>query len=99
PFSFLHIVNPGYKYHKEISGEQRYSLVRNRYQEFKEDGVFMEDEKPSFYIYKIVNRDGLEFNGIVAAASTEDYKNNVIKKHEETLQYKEVVFKEYLKTV
>ena len=99
PFSFLHIVNPGYKYHKEISGEQRYSLVRNRYQEFKEDGVFMEDEKASFYIYKIVNRDGLEFNGIVAAASTEDYKNNVIKKHEETLQYKEVVFKEYLKTV
>ncbi|RFN60127.1 DUF1015 domain-containing protein [Marixanthomonas ophiurae] len=99
PFSFLHIVNPGFKYHKEISGEQRYSLVRNRYQEFKEDGVFIDDEKPSFYIYKIVNRDGLEFNGIVAAASTEDYKNNVIKKHEETLQYKEVVFKEYLKTV
>ena len=99
PFSFLHIVNPGYKYHKEISGEERYSLVRNRYHEFKEDGVFMEDEKPSFYFYKIVNRDGLEFNGIVAAASTEDYKNNVIKKHEETLQYKEVVFKEYLKTV
>lgn len=99
PFSFLHIVNPGYKYHKEISGEERYSLVKNRYQEFKEDGVFMEDEKPSFYIYKIVNRDGLEFNGIVAAASTEDYKNDVIKKHEETLQYKEVVFKEYLKTV
>jgi len=99
PFSFLHIVNPGYKYHKEISGEQRYSLVRNRYQEFKEDGVFIEDKKPSFYIYKIVNRDGLEFKGIVAAASTEDYKNDVIKKHEETLQYKEVVFKEYLKTV
>ncbi len=99
PFSFLHIVNPGYKYHKEISGEERYSLVRNRYQEFKEDGVFIEDDKPSFYIYKIVNRDGLEFKGIVAAASTEDYKNDVIKKHEETLQYKEVVFKEYLKTV
>ena len=51
PFSFLHIVNPGYKYHKEISGEERYSLVKNRYQEFKEDGVFMEDEKPSFYIF------------------------------------------------
>ncbi|PVW16544.1 DUF1015 domain-containing protein [Marixanthomonas spongiae] len=99
PFSFLHIVNPGYKYHKEISGEERYSLVKNRYQEFKEDGVFMQDEKPCFYIYKIVNRDGIEFNGIVAAASTEDYKNNVLKKHEETLEYKEVVFKEYLKTV
>lgn len=99
PFSFLHIVNPGYKYQKEISGVERYGLVRNRYQEFKEDEIFIQDEKPSFYIYKIVNRDGLEFNGIVAAASVEDYANDVIKKHEDTLEYREQVFKEYLKTV
>ena len=99
PFSFLHIINPGFKYHKEISGARRYSLVRNRYQEFKEDGVFMQDEEPSFYVYKIVNRDGQIFNGIVAAASTEDYKNDIIKKHEDTIEYKETLFMEYLKTV
>lgn len=99
PFSFLHIVNPGFKYQKEISGVERYGLVRNRYQEFKEDGIFMQDEKPSFYIYKIVNRDGLEFNGIVAATSVQDYENDVIKKHEDTLEFREVLFKEYLKTV
>ncbi|MCB0466274.1 MAG: DUF1015 domain-containing protein [Aequorivita sp.] len=99
PFSFLHIVNPGYKYHKEISGEGRYGLVRNRYQEFKEDGIFMQDEKPSFYIYKIVNRDGLEFNGIVAAASVRDYEDDIIKKHEDTLEFREIIFKEYLKIV
>jgi uncharacterized protein (DUF1015 family) len=99
PFSFLHIVNPGYKYQKEISGEQRYNLVRNRYQEFKEEGIFIQDENPSFYIYKIVNRDGLVFNGIVAAASVQDYEDDVIRKHEDTLEYREVIFKEYLKTV
>lgn len=99
PFSFLHIVNPGYKYHKEISGEQRYTLVKNRYQEFKEDGIFIQDNTPLFYIYKIVNRDGLEFHGIVGAASAEDYEKDVIKKHEDTLEFKEVVFKKYLKTV
>ncbi len=99
PFSFLHIVNPGYKYQKEISGEERYGLVRNRYQEFKEDGIFIQDEKPSFYIYKIVNRDGLEFQGIVGAASVQDYEDDIIKKHEETLEFREVIFKEYLKTV
>lgn len=99
PFSFLHIINPGYKYHKEISGEARYALVRNRYQEFKEDGVFIQDGTPSFYIYKIVNRDGLEFNGFVAAASTQDYEDDIIKKHEDTMEYREVIFKEYLKTV
>jgi len=99
PFSFLHIVNPGYKYDKVISGKERYTLVRNRYQEFKEDQYFIKDEQPSYYVYRIVNRDGSIFNGIVAAASTDDYEENVIKKHEETLQYKEKIFVEYLKTV
>ncbi|SRX76095.1 DUF1015 domain-containing protein [Aequorivita antarctica] len=99
PFSFLHIVNPGYKYQKEISGEERYGLVKNRYQEFKEDGIFIQDEKPSLYIYKIVNRDGLEFSGIVAAASVQDYENDLIKRHEDTLEFREQIFKEYLKTV
>jgi len=99
PFSFLHIVNPGYKYQKEISGEERYALVKNRYQEFKEDEIFKQDENPSFYIYKIVNRDGQEFNGIIAAASAQDYEDDVIKKHEDTLEYKEVIFEKYLETV
>ncbi|WP_299386326.1 DUF1015 domain-containing protein [uncultured Lacinutrix sp.] len=99
PFSFLHIVNPGYKYAKEISGAERYQLVKNRYLEFKEDGVFKQDKKPSFYIYKIVDRDQQTFNGIVAAASVEDYQNDVIKKHEDTIASREIVFKDYLKTV
>ena len=53
PFSFLHIINPGYKYDKIISGEQRYQLVKNRYLEFKEDQIFVQDHKPGYYIYKI----------------------------------------------
>jgi uncharacterized protein (DUF1015 family) len=99
PFSFLHIVNPGYKYDKEISGEERYQLVRNRYLEFKEDTVFVQDKVSAFYIYKIVNREQEVFNGIVAAASVLDYENDVIKKHEDTIASKETIFKEYLKTV
>ncbi|MCD2259254.1 DUF1015 domain-containing protein [Psychroserpens luteolus] len=99
PFSFLHIVNPGYKYAREITGTERYTLVRNRYLEFKEDNVFVHDKTPSFYIYKIVDRDHQVFNGIVAAASAEDYENDIIKKHEDTIEYRERIFKDYLKTV
>lgn len=99
PFSFLHIVNPGYKYQKVISGKDRYKLVRNRYQEFKEDHIFMKDEEPGYYVYKIVNRDGLVFHGIVAAASVEDYRKDNIKKHEDTIEFREVMFRDYLKTV
>jgi uncharacterized protein (DUF1015 family) len=99
PFSFLHIVNPGYKYQLELKGEDRYKLVRNRYLEFKEDNIFVQDCLPAFYVYKIVNREGNVFNGIVAAASIEDYKKDIIKKHEDTIEYREIVFKEYLNTV
>ena len=87
PFSFLHIVNPGYKYDKEITGSERFNLVRNRYLEFKEDKIFIQDKEASYYIYKIVNREGQVFNGIIAATSTEDYENNIIKKHEDTIEY------------
>ncbi|GGX28873.1 DUF1015 domain-containing protein [Aquimarina muelleri] len=99
PYSFLHIVNPGYKYQKEISGEERYKLVRNRYLEFKEDEIFIQDDNPCFYVYKIVNREQESFCGIIAAASAEDYHNDIIKKHEDTLKDRESTFKEYLKTV
>lgn len=99
PFSFLHILNPGYKYDKEISGSERFTLVRNRYLEFKEDKIFIQDNEASYYIYKIVNREGQVFNGIIAATSTEDYENNIIKKHEDTIEYRESIFKDYLKTV
>ncbi|WP_452226498.1 DUF1015 domain-containing protein [Lacinutrix cladophorae] len=99
PFSFLHIVNPGYKYAHEITGEERYTLVKNRYSEFKEDNIFVQDKKPSFYIYKIVDREKQIFHGIVAATSAEDYENNIIRKHEDTLEHRETIFKEYLKTV
>ncbi len=99
PFSFLHIVNPGYKYDKDISGEARYNLVRNRYLEFIEDGIFTQDESACYYVYKIVDRDKQVFNGIVAAASAEDYENDVIKKHEDTIEHREIIFKDYLKTV
>ena len=99
PFSFLHVVNPGYKYAQKIEGEQRYDLVRNRYQEFKEDGVFIQEQVPCYYIYKIVNRQGVTFKGIIAAASTQDYEKDNLKKHEQTLEYKEEIFVNYLKAV
>jgi len=99
PFSFLHIVNPGYKYQKEILGPDRFDLVKNRYQEFKEDGAFIQDNKASYYIYKIVDREQQTFLGIIAATSTEDYEKNIIKKHEETIESREITFKEYLKIV
>ena len=98
PFSFLHIINPGYKFQKEVSGETRYQLVKNRYLEFKEEEVFIQDEAPCYYIYKTRSRNH-NYCGIIAAACVEDYEKNVIKKHEDTIAIREKIFKEYLQVV
>jgi uncharacterized protein (DUF1015 family) len=70
-------------------------LVALKYQDFKNDGVFLQEEKPVFYLYQIQTKTNT-FIGIVAGTSIEDYKNNVIKKHEDTLQYRVELFKDYL---
>ncbi|KQC33735.1 hypothetical protein AAU57_10645 [Nonlabens sp. YIK11] len=98
PFSFLQILNPGYKYSHEITGEERFNLVRNRFLEFREENHLLQEDVPAFYLYE--NKDPHhQYTGIIAAASVEDYQSNRIKKHEDTLSHKEVLFKEYLKIV
>ncbi|CAI8409785.1 MAG: Uncharacterised protein [Flavobacterium sp. SCGC AAA160-P02] len=97
PFSFLHIINPGYRLHQEIYGVERYQMVHKRYNEFKANGIFIKDNSPSFYIYE--NSDSYNsFCGIIAATSVEDYKKGLIKKHEGTIKNRELLFENYLKS-
>ena len=97
PYTFLHVINPGYKYHQQdVSGDLRFKLVHNRYLEFKEDNFFVQDETPAFYIYQKITATN-SFCGIISATSVADYDNNVIKKHEGTLQERELLFENYLK--
>lgn len=98
PFSFLHIINPGFKYDKRVSGNERFRLVRNRYMEFLEDQVFLKDSEPSFYIYR-VEKNAYSCTGFFCATSIEDYENNIIKKHEATISRRERLFADYLEIV
>jgi uncharacterized protein (DUF1015 family) len=95
PFSFLHIINPNFDRQGEISNEDRFQLIHEKYQEFKKKKYFSKDEKPTFYVYKKV-MNNFSCCGIIGAASTGDYKNNIIKKHEDTLQSREILFEKYL---
>ncbi|MGW9686526.1 DUF1015 domain-containing protein [Flagellimonas sp. 2504JD1-5] len=98
PFSFLHIINPGFKFHKNISGKERFKLVHNRYLEFLEDTIFQKDDLESFYLYEIT-KGSLTTLGFFCACSVLDYQNDVIKKHEDTIQHREELFADYLNTV
>lgn len=53
-----------------------------------EDGDFIRDEKPCYYVYELT-MDGRTQTGITACASIDDYQNGVIKKHENTREEKE----------
>lgn len=95
PFSFLHILEPGFKFDKRVTGEERFKMVHNRYSEFKENDIFTTDEKPKFYLHQ-KSYNGATFWGIIALSSLKDYENNVIKKHENTLKEREEMFGHYL---
>ncbi len=98
PFSFLHIINPGFKFEKNITGEERFKLVHNRYLEFLEDNIFTKDEEGCFYLYQITKRS-FKTLGFFCACSILDYQKDVIKKHEDTIQRREQLFANYLDTV
>lgn len=98
PFSFLHIIDPGFKFDKKVSGDERFKMVRNRYLEFLEDNILMKDSKDSIYIYQI-EKHNFKCCGLFCAASVADYRNDIIRKHEDTLSQREELFANYLKIV
>ena len=95
PFSFLHVLNPAYVNQQKIGLEKRFKLVAQKYNDFKEEGFLVKEESPVFFIYEIQTKNH-NFTGIIAGTSIEDYQKNVIKKHEDTLQYRVELFKDYL---
>jgi uncharacterized protein (DUF1015 family) len=95
PYSFLNVLNPAFMHAQKISLDKRFKGVALKYTDFKEDGIFLTETSECFYLYEIESKDHL-FTGIIAATSIEDYKNNIIKKHEDTLQYRVELFSDYL---
>lgn len=96
PFSFLHIINPAYVNQQKIGVEQRFKIVATKYKDFKRDKIFIQDEKPSFYLYRISSKD-YNFVGIMAGTSIEDYKSQCIRRHENTLDYRVSALRDYFK--
>lgn len=95
PLSFLHILNPAYTNQQKAAFEKRFRQVNRKYEEFKHENILVRDEKPAVYIHKIVLKTGT-FIGIVVGTSIEDYKSDVIKKHEDTIEYRVRLFKDYI---
>ena len=91
PYSFLHICRaeidmPDQEdpYHRSV-----YEKARDNISDYIEKGVFINEEKPALYLYRQI-MDGRVQTGIVGCVSVDEYKNNIIKKHEFTRVEKEL---------
>ncbi len=100
PYSFIHIINP--EFHEEDKTKpntpERFQKVRNRFDDFFNEGIFIQEEKPALYIYKKTTQHHV-YIGVIGGASIKEYKQGHIKKHEQTLTERETVFSNYLKVV
>ena len=97
PYTFLHIINPDYQSNTKISGINKFNLVKKRFNQFIKEGVLKRDKSASYYIYQ--KHNGInKFTGIIAACAVDDYIEDKIKKHEQTLSKREKMFCKYLDT-
>ena len=62
-----------------------YQKARELLAERIQDGTFLQEEQPAYYLYELT-RNGHTQTGIVACASIDDYLNHTIKKHENRVQ-------------
>lgn len=89
-YSFLNVVKPEITLAPEIDhySPAVYEAGKSNFQKLVKDGIFFQDKEECLYIYELI-MDGRSQNGIVAAASVQDYMDGHIKKHELTRPDKE----------
>jgi uncharacterized protein (DUF1015 family) len=90
PYSFLHITKSevDMPLNVDTHSQEVYDQARLNLQGFIERGVLVEEDKPCFYIYRLI-MNGREQTGLVCCSSVDDYEKGIIKKHELTRPDKE----------
>ena len=90
PYSFLHVIKAEIDldagadpYHDDT-----YRRGRDNLRAMIDSGWLVRDERPAYYVYRLV-MSGREQVGVLGAAAVEDYLEDRIKKHEFTLPQKE----------
>jgi len=72
----------------DIYAPEVYQKAKELFWGMVRDGDFVQDDTPCYYLYELT-MNGRSQTGIVACASIDDYRNGVIKKHENTRREKE----------
>lgn len=91
PLSFLKIDRAETNFDDSVStyADEVYAKAKELIETMITEGKFVEDTDRCYYIYRLT-MNGRAQSGIVACSSIDDYCNNVIMKHENTREEKEV---------
>lgn len=90
PYSFIKIDRAEINFPDGVDAYSQdvYEEAARRLNSLIRQGVYIKDEKPSYYIYRQI-MNGRAQTGIVGCVSVDDYLSGVVKKHELTLAKKE----------
>lgn len=91
PLSFLCIDRPETQFPDEVDmyADCVYEKARELLDARIADGTLVPEEEELYYLYELT-MNGRSQTGIVACCAVDDYKNGVIKKHENTREQKEL---------
>lgn len=91
PLSFLKIDRAETQYPDNVDtyDSRVYMKAKELLQGMIEDGTLISDDRECYYVYELI-MEGRSQTGMVACASIDDYLDNVIKKHENTREDKEI---------
>ncbi len=90
PLSFLRITKPEVDLPDGIDlySDEVYNKAKDNFAQFQAGKTLVMDENKCFYLYKQIWGDHVQI-GLVAGASSQDYQDDIIKKHEYTREVKE----------
>lgn len=90
PWSFLHVTKSeiDLPLNTDVHSPEVYEKAKENLQSFIEKGILIEEDKPCYYIYRLV-MNGKSQTGLVAGSSVDDYEKGIIRKHELTRPEKE----------
>lgn len=91
PLSFLNIDRPETQFSADVDmyAPEVYAKARELFNARRADGTFVTEPAPCFYLYELTMNERSQ-TGVVACCAIDDYLENVIKKHENTLEKKEL---------
>lgn len=100
PDSFLHVVRPEVELPADVDSHsaEAYAQAKKSLDRLQAQGALVQEQSDAVYVYRLVWQ-GQAQTGLVSLASVEDYRANIVRKHEYTRPDKEEDRADHIETL